>query len=57
MKTLTLFLLMRLGQPKNVYNTEILYSGYALIRIDRGGRGGGVLLGIRARLFKYVREI
>ena len=42
---------------KSVYNTEILHAGYTLIRNDREGRGGGVLLGIKTGLFKSVREI
>ena len=42
---------------KSAYNTEILHAGYTLIRKDREGRGGGVLLGIKSGLFKSVREI
>ena len=42
---------------KSVYNTEILHAGYTLIRNDREGRGGGILLGIKTGLFKSVREI
>jgi hypothetical protein len=38
-------------------NAEILHSGYTIVRNDREGRGGGVLLGNRTGLFKSVREI
>ena len=41
----------------HVYNSEILHSGYCIIRKDRKTRGGGVLLGIKTALFKSVREI
>ena len=41
----------------SVNNAEILHSGYTIVRNDREGRGGGVLLGIRTGLFKTVREI
>ena len=41
----------------NVYNAEILHSGYTIFRKDRKSRGGGVLLGIKSETFKSVREI
>lgn len=41
----------------NVYNAEILHSGYSIVRNDRKTRGGGVLLGLKASTFKSVREI
>ena len=41
----------------SIDNGEILHSGYTIVRNDREGRGGGVLLGIRTGLFKTVREI
>ena len=42
---------------ENVYNAEILHSGYSVIRNDRKSRGGGVLLGIKTDIFKNVRTI
>ena len=42
---------------ENVYNAEILHSGYCIVRKDRKTRGGGVLLGIKTSVFKQVREI
>ena len=41
----------------NVYNAEILHSGYTIVRNDRITRGGGVLLGVKTSTFKSVREI
>ena len=41
----------------NVYNAEILHSGYTIFRKDRKSRGGGVLLGIKSETFKSGREI
>ena len=41
----------------NINNDEILHSSYAIVRNDREGRGGGVMLGIKMELFKSVREI
>ena len=41
----------------NVYNAEILHSGYTIIRNDSKTRGGGVLLGVKTSTFKSVREI
>ena len=41
----------------SIHNGEILHSGYTIVRNDREGLGGGVLLGIRTGLFKTVREI
>ena len=41
----------------SIHNGEILHSGYTIIRNDRKGRGGGVLLGIKMGFFKSVREI
>ena len=40
----------------NVYDAEILHSGYNIVRNDRITRGG-VLLGVKTSTFKYVREI
>ena len=42
---------------ENVYNAEILHSGYSVIRNDRKSRGGGVLLGIKTDIFKDVRTL
>ena len=42
---------------ENVYNAEILHSGYCIVRKDRKTRGGGVMLGIKTSVFKQVREI
>jgi hypothetical protein len=36
----------------SINNAEILHSDYTIVRNDREGRGGGVLLGIRTGLFK-----
>ena len=41
----------------NVYNAEILHSGYTIVRNDRITRAGGVLLGVKTSTFKSVREI
>ena len=41
----------------NVYDAEILHSGYTIVRNDRITRGGGVLLGVKTSTFKFVREI
>ena len=38
----------------NVYNAEILHSGYCIARKDRKTRGGGVLLGIKTSVFKHA---
>ena len=43
--------------PANVYDAEILHSGYTIVRNDRITRGGGVLLGVKTSTFKSVREI
>ena len=34
--------------PEKIYNSEILPSGYSLYRSDRGKRGGGVMICVRA---------
>ncbi|XP_028419259.1 uncharacterized protein LOC114545074, partial [Dendronephthya gigantea] len=41
----------------HIYNSEILHSGYSVIRKDRKTRGSGVLLGIKTAMFNSVREI
>lgn len=40
-----------------VENKEILPSGYAIYRRDRGSRAGGVLLAVKANSFSSCREI
>ena len=40
----------------NINNDEILHSSYRIVRNDRKGRGGGVMLRIKTELFKSVRE-
>ena len=41
----------------HIYSSEILNSGYCIVRKDRKTRGGGVLIGIKTAAFKSVREI
>ena len=41
----------------NVYNAEILHSGYTIVRNDRITRGGGLLLGLKTSTFKSISEI
>ena len=45
------------GLFNNVHNVEILHSEYTILRNDREGHGGSVMLGIRAGLFKTIHEI
>ena len=42
---------------KSINNSEILHSGFTIIRHDRERRGEGVVLGVKTETFKSVREI
>ena len=42
---------------QNITNSEILYSGFTILRRDRSDRGGGgVLIAIKTASFKAVKE-
>ena len=41
----------------SIDNGEILHSGYTVVRNDRDGRRGDLLLGIKTGIFKSAREI